>query len=214
MSRRSARIEANRKYCSFHQNQSNLEEEMALCGLLAFNDSLHSEVLTYMECMETAMKWVNTSDETDKKLRLVADNEGRGAFSVDILKVVLEKNGYSLFNVFRRQQRRNHSYVIPLRHLWETKPCVIFTSEEHAVAVCAKGNVHDPDEAFVVGCSSWKDLRDWLSSKAYRVEVVYKAVLRQDRRSLSSNGHSKQLTNPGKSRRAQRRRKKKSEALE
>lgn len=28
---------------------------------------------------------------------------------------------------------------------------VIFTSEEHAVSVCAEGNVHNLDEAFVVG---------------------------------------------------------------
>jgi hypothetical protein len=28
---------------------------------------------------------------------------------------------------------------------------VIFTSEEHAVSVCAEGNVHDLDEEFVVG---------------------------------------------------------------
>jgi hypothetical protein len=42
--------------------------------------------------MEVARKWVKAVGPNDAKLRAVADNRGRGAFSIEVLKVALEKS--------------------------------------------------------------------------------------------------------------------------
>jgi len=138
--RRSLRIAACRRNCAFHQNQAD-DEESCLCGLMSFNNSMHLDILTYEACMNCSIKWVRAKDSHDDKLRLVADNQGRGAFSIDVMKAVLEKKSFKLINFFKQNKMTlGDMKEDPLSKIvWNSRPCVIFTAQKHALAICDKG---------------------------------------------------------------------------
>jgi hypothetical protein len=151
---------------------------MALCGLLSFNNLFHTRILTYEECQNVAKTWVGAVNDRDAKLRSIADNRGRGAFSIQIFKVALEKKGYSLHSIGKTI---GISSKLTSSTAWEARPCIMLctnveTSIAHAVCLCESGNLHDPDyeTAFSLGSiDRTVEMNLWLQGHELDIQSIY-----------------------------------------
>lgn len=180
--RRSPRIQQGNSVCLRHYHQAYEHEEMALCGLLSFNNLFHKVVLRYEECQQVARTWVSATCDVDERLTAVADNMGRGAFSISILKVALEKRGFVLINI----SKKNTSRELPSSIAWNHRPCVMlcsdrFNSISHAVCICEFGNLHDPDSDTFFSLPNKEpkgSLHEWLKTQELEIQNIYQAAER------------------------------------
>jgi len=153
---------------------------MALCGLLSFNNLYHLPVLAYEDCQKVARKWVGAESDLDKRLTTVADNQGRGAFSIQILKVALEKKGYTVFNITKQTKPATRLETLACKF----QPCVLLcgnnqSSTAHAVTICSYGHLHDPDYDYPHKLSvnnRLMDLQAWLAANDLTILNIYKAI--------------------------------------
>jgi hypothetical protein len=167
--------------CDYHENQSFLNEDTAFCGMMSFNNAMHTRVLHSSHCLQISMKWVGAKHARDPALNEVADARGRGAFSISVLKVALEKQGFMIRNlkrVFGTDER------IGVNLIFQHVPCVVLVSpikelednspqqSSHAVSICGSKSLHDPDLEipFKIDEGSFQK---WLDEKQCQVANVY-----------------------------------------
>lgn len=178
--RRSKRIQSNPSYCGLHDCQPDLDKdvdalnEKAFCGMLAFNNALHSRILVYEDCLDMAMKWTKAKNNRDPVLNEVADNKGRGAFHIKILHAVLFQRGFQVINCVR-QALISKENLDDYESVYKLKPCVLFMERCHAVTLCDRGNLHDPDLESVTKMHHWEQLSPLLSSYG-KIMVIYKVL--------------------------------------
>lgn len=178
--RRSLRLQSRTTVCPAHYHQADSDDSMALCGLLSFNNLYHLPILGYEDCQAVARKWVGAENDLDKRLTIVADNQGRGAFSIQILKIALEKQGYTVFNITKQTK-----VVGQLEDLaCKSQPCVLLCGNSgntiaHAVTICSYGHLHDPDcdnSHKLSAKDQLNDLQVWLAANELSILNIYKAV--------------------------------------
>jgi len=177
--RRSIRIRDRKSVCTTHYHQADEDDEMALCGLLSINNMHHMEVLTYDDCQRVARTWVGATSNKDKRLRAIADDRGRGAFSIEIFKVALEKKGFGLLNLGKKLKNS----VLTASAAWTNRPCLVLCSNSsnatsHAICLCMRGNLHDPDweTPFNLADNGHEEgnLQAWLQRNDLLIQNVYK----------------------------------------
>lgn len=179
--RRSNRIQNDLGNCELHDCQPDLGKhvsaikEKALCGMLAFNNALHSRVLSYHDCLAVAMKWTKAKNTRDPILTTMADNEGRGAFHVSVLHAAIFKKGYEVINCLRKGLICEQG-MQSMEKVYALRPCILFMETHHAVSLCDRGNFHDPDMETVTKLKGPRELSYALCHYG-RVCVVYKVQM-------------------------------------
>lgn len=178
--RRSLRLQSRTTVCPAHYHQADNDDSMALCGLLSFNNLYHAPILAYEDCQKVARKWVGANSDSDKRLTTIADNQGRGAFSIQILKVALEKQGYKVFNITKQTNPTTRLEALACKF----QPCVLLcgnnqSTTAHAVAICSFGHLHDPDYDYPHKLSvnnKLMDLEAWMAANDLTILNIYKAI--------------------------------------
>jgi hypothetical protein len=194
MLRRSQRLQS--KYCEYHENQVNYSEDSAFCGMISFNNALHKRCLEPEFCVKVAMKWVNARSENDPALRKVGDDKGRGAFSIGVLKVALEKKGFMI----RSLGKFLGLETLTAHLVYDNSPCVVIVksalskdaTEEfftHAISICSKGFLHDPDFEVPYRLLGAECFQSWLEMDDLQIVQAYiiKDARRRKKKSFSSN---------------------------
>jgi hypothetical protein len=198
------------KICDYHETQDSDEfsingkkkrvvSEDSFCGLIAFNNLMHEKLLNKELCDGVAMKWVNASDEKDEALRKVGDNENRGAYHIGVLKVALEKKGYTLINI----RRRLHTIQpLAIEDVWKSVPVYFLVQQlpdndgkifSHAVSICDKHYIHDCDEPIPRKLKNVQDLNGWMVDKQFNLGFAYKLEKRAKKAKLSNRQSKKRL---------------------
>lgn len=194
MLRRSQRLQ--RKYCEYHENQANFSEDSAFCGMISFNNALHKRCLEPEFCLKIAMKWVHARSENDPALRKVGDDKGRGAFSIGVLKVALEKKGLMI----RSLGKFLGLETLTAHHVYDNLPCVVIVKHSlskdsvedcftHAISICSKGFLHDPDFEVPYRLLGPEYFQSWLEMDDLQIVQAYiiKDARRRKKNSFSSD---------------------------
>ena len=194
MLRRSQRLQ--RKYCEYHENQANYPEDSAFCGMLSFNNALHKRCLEPEFCLKIAMKWVHARSENDPALRKVGDDKGRGAFSIGVLKVALEKKGFMI----RSLGKFLGMETLTAHLVYDNLPCVVIVKSSllnnaaedcstHAISLCSKGFLHDPDFEIPYRLLGPEYFQSWLEMDDLQIVQAYiiKDARRRKKKSFPSN---------------------------
>jgi hypothetical protein len=181
--------------CDYHENQSFLNKDTAFCGMMSFNNAMHTRVLNCSHCLQISMKWVGAKHARDPVLNKVADARGRGAFSISVLKVALEKQGFMIRNL----RRVFGTDELEVKLIFQHVPCVVLvspikeldddsTQSSHAVSICVSKSLHDPDLEipFKIDEGSFQK---WLDEKQCQVANVY--TIRASKRIKKKNNKKK-----------------------
>lgn len=174
------------KYCEYHENQANYSEDSAFCGMISFNNALHRRCLEPDFCLKIAMNWVHAKSETDPALRKVGDDKGRGAFSIGVLKVALEKKGLMILSLGKFLDLKALTAHLVYDHL----PCVVIVKSSsskdtedcftHAISLCSKGFLHDPDFEVPYRLLGPEYFQSWLEMD--NLQIVQAYIMKESRR--------------------------------
>ena len=165
--------------CDYHENQSFLNEDTAFCGMMSFNNAMHTRVLHSSHCLQISMKWVGAKHARDPALNEVADARGRGAFSISVLKVALEKQGFMIRNLKRVFGTDDRLKL--MKAIFINVPCVVLVEQleednsqkaSHAVSICGSKSLHDPDLEIPIKIDEGS-FQKWLDEKQCQVANVY-----------------------------------------